>query len=238
MRNNPVNLTDPTGHRECGEDCNQSVPTNPWDVSNELLDTNGDGTISFIEEESLFDSYSSQADEIFLNSITPPIHRQITYGGYGGCKTIDDRTCSQHHPAVDSLDENDGGEVVFAIQFGTVVYVGEGNAFGNYIIIEHDVYGTLYYSVYAHLNRTDVKEGDVVGSMTAIGLVGGSGTGGEPPHLHLEVRRASTVDLNAAPGTSPLGNTYWANSPEDLEAGWLDLGPIFGYHNEFNTWND
>lgn len=204
-----------------------------------MLDLDNNGIVTLHEEDQVYETYASQADNIFLENITPPIHRQINYSGYGGCKTIGNGTCTQHHPGIDTLDNKDNGDGVYSIAYGEVVYVGEGDSFGHYVIVEHDVYGTLYYSVYAHLNRVDVGVGDVVSSMSPVGLVGGSGTGGDPSHLHFEVRYASTVDLNnIESGISPLGSTYWANSPEELKNGWLDLSSIFGKDANYNIWND
>jgi murein DD-endopeptidase MepM/ murein hydrolase activator NlpD len=119
-----------------------------------------------------------------------------------------------------------------------VVYIGWGNSFGNLIVIEHDVYGLILFSLYTHLNRVDVEVGDIVDSMTTIGLVGGTGAGGVEPHIHFEVRRESTFNLNIDPDTSPLGNIFWATSPQHLANGWLDLSPIFGAHRCYNNWGE
>ena len=66
-----------------------------------------------------------------------------------------------------------------------------GRGMGNYIIIEHITPdGKLFWSSYAHLQKTLVKEKDEVKIDTEIGKVGDTGIYfGEPrkPHLHLQV---------------------------------------------------
>ena len=74
---------------------------------------------------------------------------------------------------------------------GIVRYIQNKNkgGFGKMIIISHN-YG--FETVYAHLNKTKVKIGDVVKKGDTIGLSGNTGrsTG---PHLHYETRYASRV---------------------------------------------
>lgn len=80
---------------------------------------------------------------------------------------------------------------VYSTADGVVRYVQSRNKgdFGRVIIIAHN-FG--FETVYAHMNRTKVKIGDVVKKNQLIGLTGNSGrsTG---PHLHYEVRYASKV---------------------------------------------
>ena len=80
---------------------------------------------------------------------------------------------------------------VFSTADGVVRYVQSRDRgdFGRVVIISHN-YG--FETVYAHLNKTKVKIGDVVKKNQLIGLSGNSGrsTG---PHLHYEVKYASKV---------------------------------------------
>lgn len=75
------------------------------------------------------------------------------------------------------------GTPIRASMSGTVVYVGWSNVFGNYVIINH---GNGYQSLYGHMLKTSVKNGQAVDQNTRIGLVGSTGysTG---PHLHFTV---------------------------------------------------
>ncbi|MCJ8326185.1 MAG: M23 family metallopeptidase [Campylobacterales bacterium] len=74
---------------------------------------------------------------------------------------------------------------------GVVKFVRSINTgdFGRVVIISHN-FG--FESVYAHLNKTKVKIGDIVSKNDLIALTGNSGrsTG---PHLHYEVRHANRV---------------------------------------------
>lgn len=86
------------------------------------------------------------------------------------------------HPGMDLAAEL--GEPVHAVAAGRVEYVGwDRFGYGNHIIINHGEYQSLY----GHLSKVEVKEGQEVTPNTEIGLVGSTGhsTG---PHLHLEIR--------------------------------------------------
>ena len=76
------------------------------------------------------------------------------------------------------------GNPVYATGDGTVVTVRhEQGGYGNHVEIDH---GFGYMTRYAHLERTDVEEGQKVSRGDCVGLSGRSGriTG---PHLHYEV---------------------------------------------------
>ncbi|MEA2008340.1 MAG: M23 family metallopeptidase, partial [Chloroflexota bacterium] len=89
-------------------------------------------------------------------------------------------------------------EPVLAAGDGKVVWAGYGlyrgglsldDPYGNSVVIRHSFgyQGQPLFTVYAHLNETTVRAGDVVSAGDEIGLVGNTGesTG---PHLHFEVR--------------------------------------------------
>ncbi len=91
-----------------------------------------------------------------------------------------------YHPGVDLGAPT--GTPVRAIMAGRVVLVLHLKyAYGNHIIVDH---GSGITSLYAHLSKTRVKEGEIVNLDTVIGEVGSTGqsTG---PHLHLEIRSES-----------------------------------------------
>jgi septal ring factor EnvC (AmiA/AmiB activator) len=76
------------------------------------------------------------------------------------------------------------GTAVHAVHAGQVVYAGWFKGYGNLIIVDH---GSEYYTLYAHLAETKVKEGDDVRSGQQLGTVGDSGSL-EGPRLYFEVR--------------------------------------------------
>lgn len=83
------------------------------------------------------------------------------------------------------------GTPIKAALSGTVVYTGNSNVWGNYVIVKHiDGYQTLY----AHMSKITCKKGDSVTQNSQLGLVGSTGmsTG---PHLHFTVyKNGVTVD--------------------------------------------
>lgn len=84
-----------------------------------------------------------------------------------------------------------GGDPVTAPAAGRVVYVGDLEARGLTVAIDHGLGVTSYYF---HLSRISVAEGQTVAAGSLLGLVGSTGraTG---PHLHWEVR-AQGVPVN------------------------------------------
>jgi murein DD-endopeptidase MepM/ murein hydrolase activator NlpD len=88
------------------------------------------------------------------------------------------------HPAVDLSIKV--GTPVKPIMVGTVEKVDHSKFdYGNSIIINH---GSGITSLYAHLSKTLVKEGDKVTLDTILGLSGSTGNS-TGPHLHLEIRQ-------------------------------------------------
>jgi murein DD-endopeptidase MepM/ murein hydrolase activator NlpD len=86
------------------------------------------------------------------------------------------------HPAIDLA--TDAGSAVLPILPGKVEKVSlQRFGYGNHVIINH---GSGYQSLYAHLIKIAVKEGQQVQKDTVIGFIGSTGhsTG---PHLHLEI---------------------------------------------------
>lgn len=94
---------------------------------------------------------------------------------------------------------------IFATLDGTVVVVNENEArsgYGRYIMIEHTFAdGSPFISMYAHLNRVEVSEGETVRGGQRIGWMGctSSKSGGRDylkaiPHCHFEIGRV--IDPN------------------------------------------
>jgi len=89
------------------------------------------------------------------------------------------------------------GSGIFASNAGRVVVASDLFFTGNTVVIDH---GLGLYTIYAHMSRIDVKEGDLVERSQALGLVGATGrvTG---PHLHWAVKLGGArVDPSTLPG--------------------------------------
>lgn len=91
---------------------------------------------------------------------------------------------SVFHDGLD-LDAPDGSNIVAAAD-GYVVETGyQENGLGNYVYIEHNFDGVIYYSAYGHMQDGSivVSEGEPVKAKQKLGIIGASGkaTG---THLH------------------------------------------------------
>lgn len=125
------------------------------------------------------------------------------------------------HTGVDM--SNPLGTFILAVADGWVVYAGsdaetlvgpKNDFYGNVVVLEHDITmpdGRKVYTVYGHMSRVSVEEGQRVAQGEAIGQVGATGIA-LGSHLHLEVRLGDPYDY---------GSTY---NP-DL---WLRPWPRFG----------
>lgn len=123
-------------------------------------------------------------------SIWPTTSREVT-SGYGFRR--DPFTGrSAHHSGIDIAD--DTGATIYATAKGIVEEEGWDSQKGNYIIVSHsyDV-----HTIYMHLSKIDVSEGQQVEKGEAIGQMGSTGrsTG---PHLHYEVLK-NRKPVNPAP---------------------------------------
>jgi hypothetical protein len=66
---------------------------------------------------------------------------------------------------------------------GRVIKIGNGHGYGNCVEIDH---GYGYTTLYGHMSRVDVREGEYVKKGQVIGKVGSTGTS-TAPHCHYEV---------------------------------------------------
>jgi len=109
-----------------------------------------------------------------------PVQMEVSEN-YGTNRTFNGKLATVHRgtdfraPAGTPVHASNGGEVVLARE---LYYEG------NCIVIDH---GLGFMSIYMHLSKFEVKEGDKVEKGQAIALSGGTGrvTG---PHLHMAVR--------------------------------------------------
>lgn len=116
------------------------------------------------------------------------------------------KTSNSFHPGEDwnipGAGNKDQGEPVYAIANAEVVFSGWNTALGNVIVLRHALSNEDFvWSQYAHLDRRDVREGEIVGRRQIIGTVGRGPDNRFSAHLHFEIRK---VDLpaNAWPRTN------------------------------------
>ena len=118
-------------------------------------------------------------------SIMPVDRNRIKFSsGFGWRRNPFSRAGSQFHPGIDLAGKV--GTPIYATGDGVVTDpLGSMTGYGNVIVIDH---GFGFKTLYAHLSKKLVKEGEVVKRGQVIGLLGNTGpsTG---PHVHYEVIR-------------------------------------------------
>jgi len=136
--------------------------------------------------------------------------RPWTGGQYGytrgptlaGGKTIYRR----HHEGIDikPVRRDANGEpldMVNASAGGTVVHAsadpGASN-YGRYVVVEHRIQGSPFYTLYAHLGSVDVKPGQRVARGAPIGRLGytGAGINRRRAHVHFEIAMMLSRNFN------------------------------------------
>jgi murein DD-endopeptidase MepM/ murein hydrolase activator NlpD len=75
------------------------------------------------------------------------------------------------------------GTPIVATGQGKILKVESGHGYGNSVVIDH---GFGYHTLYGHMSRIDVREGETVKKGHVIGRVGSTGTS-TAPHCHYEV---------------------------------------------------
>ncbi|MBL9130385.1 MAG: M23 family metallopeptidase [Verrucomicrobiaceae bacterium] len=128
-------------------------------------------------------------------------------------------------------ENSDLGDPVFAAGAGRVVYTGSpGSGWGKMILVAHrlpagDEAGPVVQTMYAHLERVLVRQGQIVQRGEKIGTVG-TAEGAYLAHLHFEVRLGAYINPAEGYADTPLNRV----SPdrfiaERRGADATDLGP-------------
>jgi murein DD-endopeptidase MepM/ murein hydrolase activator NlpD len=119
-------------------------------------------------------------DREWAGSFHSPVKAQIS-DVFGTSRTFNGKTQSVHQGLDYAVTE---GTPVAALNSGTVLLAQPLFFEGNCVVLDH---GQGLLTLYMHLSKLEVKEGDRVTSGQRIGLSGGTGraTG---PHLHVAVR--------------------------------------------------
>jgi len=162
------------------------VPQNAILDANEILTENiSAGAVIFIPGGKMDTNALNRAIKrpVIEKMIYPVSNRRVT-SNYGWREDPVNPVAGQmtFHRAVDLAGKM--GDPVKAALKGTVLHVDSNRNLGNFIILKHGEYQTLY----AHLSAVSVKAGEEVSQGQLIGKVGETGytTG---PHLHFEVFR-------------------------------------------------
>ena len=109
------------------------------------------------------------------------------YGGRNAVKTSKGYS-STNHDGIDigGTGGNLNGQAADSIGGGEVTEVGyDENGYGNYVVVDH---GDGYTSLYGHLQKATVKQGETVSAGQQVGVIGSTGSS-SAPHLHLRVHK-------------------------------------------------
>lgn len=109
------------------------------------------------------------------------------------------RSGGKIHKGVDLVGT--GSKHIYPINNGKVVAATSHYSYGNYVIVDH---GGGYWSLYAHLSKIYVKNGQAVNKNTILGVEGSTGNS-TGSHLHLEVRKGSNSSENRINPVTFLG---------------------------------
>ncbi len=111
----------------------------------------------------------------------------VITSGYGGrsAPTTSKGKGSTQHDGID-IGGSVNGQAADSIGGGKVTEVGyDANGYGNYVVVDH---GDGYTSLYGHLQKATVKQGDTVSAGQQVGVIGSTGNS-SGPHLHLRVHK-------------------------------------------------
>ncbi|MFH2102930.1 MAG: RHS repeat-associated core domain-containing protein [Chloroflexota bacterium] len=257
VEGNPINYTDPSGHDP---------------ICNEYGDCYDHGKL--VRQ---FKTRGTNPDEYLLkvlyeSPIRDETQNRINYsvgdprGEY--CTHVRDSVTNElveycagttaYHPGLDMGDTV--GTPIFSSLPGIIVYSGWSYDFGYVVILETNVEGHLFYTIYAHLGSNSARNipspttqqtgilvtpGQLVVTGSPIGFMGTSkGGGGVSPHLHTEIRTAFNVGcVDASTNIYPLSGTQWwifEDGPTNWyrrctswDMCWVDLGSVHFYDPEF-----
>lgn len=124
----------------------------------------------------------------FVNPTTAS--NSVVTSGYGGRNAVKTSTgySSTDHDGIDigGTGGNLNGQAADSIGGGKVTEVGyDENGYGNYVVVDH---GNGYTSLYGHLQKATVKQGETVSVGQQVGVIGSTGSS-TAPHLHLRVHK-------------------------------------------------
>jgi murein DD-endopeptidase MepM/ murein hydrolase activator NlpD len=131
-------------------------------------------------------AFPRSATPHFVAGNAPPHYWPLDDTGFLTQRQVGDSARGEAHPGIDIAVPT--GSVVRAAGGGTVAQTGQDPEYGWFILLQH-VDG--YQSMYGHLSRRLVVQGDSVVAGQVIGLSGNTGRS-SAPHLHFEIRRQGT----------------------------------------------
>lgn len=111
-----------------------------------------------------------------------PRHWPLDERGYLTQGQVSKDSVDGAHPGMDVAVPI--GSIVRAAGGGTVLQVGDDKAYGFFVLVQHP---NGYQTMYGHLSRAVVKQGEELPAGHTIGRSGNTGRS-SAPHLHFEIR--------------------------------------------------
>lgn len=99
------------------------------------------------------------------------------------------------HTGIDLQENRKSGDPILASRAGKVSNVGRLSGYGLYVTLKHD---DGFYTRYAHMRETLVKQGQTVERGAIIGRVGSTGRA-TTPHVHFEILTPTYRYIDPAP---------------------------------------
>lgn len=144
----------------------------------------GSGSLPDVSAATSQVSRSAQSGSGFVNPTKASNSSVVSEYGYREPPKTTYGYGSKWHSGLDigGTGGNLDGQEADTIGSGTVTTVGyDPEGYGNYVIIDH---GNGYRTLYGHLQKATVRQGQTVNAGQQIGVIGGTGNV-EAPHLHL-----------------------------------------------------
>lgn len=203
-------LTDPAQiarYGGYGTDANGDGRADPWDLEDAIhtaakyLAKNGyaqnprKAIRAYNRSDTYVNNILATAEE-FKNAATykPDGLPEVTPGDFmvpvnGALKTSDfGMRWGKKHAGMDMDVAGADTAPVVAAASGIVIRSYLSSSYGNCIIIRHNINGTQYETLYAHLNNRAVSEGQTVQKGQYIGMMGNTGNS-TATHLHFEIHQ-------------------------------------------------
>lgn len=153
---------------------------------------------SMIEVKNQYGTTLENGELVFNGSLPMPVNDAVVTSEFG----------ARIHPVTQEKSFHTGIDLagkwrsnIMSVLDGKIVWAGVKGGYGNCVEIEHNVDNERFYTLYAHLARIDVMEGQEVKQGNVIGIQGGDPNKDPNPgystgsHLHFEVRKTKDGDF-------------------------------------------
>ncbi|HUH75204.1 MAG TPA: peptidoglycan DD-metalloendopeptidase family protein [Chitinophagales bacterium] len=174
----------------------------------------------------LKDQSKTSLFQIYMDEVRKVRKKKYAYGGY-----MEDRSWYARSPlfgkqrsihlAVDIWAEE--GSAIFAPIEGKIHSFADNSGFGNYgptLILEHQVEGEVFYTLYGHLSKNNMANWQIGRSVQQgeqIGELGSMNENGDwPAHLHFQIIKDLQGKEGDYPGVSSNEDVqfYQSNCPD------------------------